>query len=202
MFITFEGIDGCGKTTQLKLLKEYLIENGKSVVSIREPGGTEFSEQIRNILLHSGYQLNSVSELMLFEAARADLTEKIILPALNDGKFVLSDRFFDSTVAYQGYGRKLDLDLINKINLFSTYNLKPHITFYLKINLETSGFRTQSRKPDRIETSGDDFYKRLMLGFDKIAEAEPERFFIVDAEREIKEIQTDIRRVINENVLL
>lgn len=202
MFITFEGIDGCGKTTQLKLLAEFLKQYNRSVLSIREPGGTEFSEQIRDILLHSDYHLNSLSELMLFEAARADLTEKVIIPALKSGKFVLSDRFFDSTTAYQGYGRGLDLQNINTINLFATNNLKPDITFYLKISLEVSDERTKGRKLDRIENSGLAFYKNLLKGFDEIAQNEPERFFIINAERNIDEVFEDIRNIITKKINL
>jgi dTMP kinase len=202
MFITFEGIDGCGKTTQLNLLKEYLEQKGKSVLTIREPGGTAFSEHIRDLLLHSEYRLNSLSELMLFEAARADLTEQVINPALKVGKFVLSDRFFDSTTAYQGYGRKLNLDMINRINLFATGGLEPNLTFYLRIGLETSLERTKSRYPDKIEKSGNEFYKRLLRGFDEIANKLPGRFFVIDSERDIDIIQSEIRQIIDENCLI
>lgn len=197
MFITFEGIDGCGKTTQIRLLSEYLQKNDKEVLSIREPGGTEFSEEIREILLHSKHNLNSISELMLFEAARADLTEKIIKPALEQGKFVLSDRFFDSTTAYQGYGRGLNLENVQNINLFATNNLKPDITFYLRINLDTSDNRTNHRKLDKIESSGSEFFKKLINGFDEIANQNPDRIIIIDAENSIEKISNEIISVID-----
>ncbi len=181
MFITFEGIDGCGKSTQLKHTAEYLRSIGLDVVCLREPGGTKFSEQIRDILLSTKSKINSISELLLFEAARADLTQNVIIPSLNEGKFVLSDRFFDSTTAYQGYGRELDLNTINTLNSFSSLNIKPDLTFYLKIDLELSYRRSKYRTPDRMESAGEEFFLKVINGFDEIAKNNPDRICIIDS---------------------
>ena len=138
MFITFEGIDGCGKSTQIGLLAEYLNSKGIENIMIREPGGTRFSEEIRKILLHSKKDINIISEMLLFEAARADLTHKVIKPALKKGFYVLSDRFYDSTTAYQGYGRGLPIDELEMIHKVATSGIVPDITFYLDLPLEVA----------------------------------------------------------------
>jgi len=158
MFITFEGIDGSGKTTQILMLKDYLDSIGCQTIFIREPGGTKFSEIIRDILLNKDIDINPTSELMLFEAARADLTHRVIIPALRKGIFVLSDRFFDSTTTYQGYGRRLDLNQIMGINEMATFGIEPDITFYLKLSLEESHKRSKHKKADRMERSGEEFF--------------------------------------------
>lgn len=186
MFITFEGIDGCGKTTQLQLLKEYLEDKGYQVVMIREPGGTDFSEKIRDILLYSKDNISPIAELMLFESARANLVENVIKPALAEGKIVLSDRFYDSTTAYQGYGRGLDLDKVKSCNIFATNGLKPDLTFYLEVPLNIAHTRSHKRVYDRIESAGDNFFQRVIDGFRAIAESEPERFVIIDSTDELE----------------
>lgn len=181
MFITFEGIDGSGKSTQLKHTAEYLRSLGKEVICLREPGGTEFSEQIREILLSTKNKINAISELLLFEAARADLTQNVIIPSLKEGKFILSDRFYDSTTAYQGYGRELDLKTINTLNTFSSMNIVPDLTFYLKIDLELSHKRSKNRKPDRMESSGEAFFKKVINGFDELVKENPNRIITIDS---------------------
>ncbi len=186
MFITFEGIDGCGKTTQLQLLKEYLEDKGYQVVMIREPGGTDFSEKIRDILLYSKDNISPIAELMLFESARANLVENVIKPALAEGKIVLSDRFYDSTTAYQGYGRGLDLEKVKSCNIFATNGLKPDLTFYLEVPLNIAHTRSHKRVYDRIESAGDNFFQRVIDGFRAIAESEPERFVIIDSTDELE----------------
>ncbi|ROL61037.1 dTMP kinase, partial [Bacteroidetes/Chlorobi group bacterium ChocPot_Mid] len=128
MFITFEGIDGCGKSTQLELVEKFLIDNGKEVLTLREPGGTVLAEEIREILLHSHHTISKESELFLFEAARADLVSKVIKPALEQRIIVLCDRFYDSTTTYQGYGRGFDIQTIKIINNLATNGLKPDLT--------------------------------------------------------------------------
>lgn len=196
MFITFEGIDGCGKTTQIHKLQKYLLNHNKKVNLIREPGGTDFSESIREILLNSKHSINSISELMLFEAARADLTEKVIMPAIAKGEFVLSDRFYDSTTAYQGYGRELDLKKINFLNEIGALNIQPNITFYLHISLEISYKRSEKRKPDRIEKAGDDFFKRVINGFEEITINNPDRVYKIDASHGIEETFEEILKIL------
>lgn len=195
MLITFEGIDGCGKSTQLTIIGDLLEKKGCKVLRLREPGGTALSESIREILLSSKNKINDTTELLLFASARANLVEEVIKPALLRDEYVLCDRFYDSTTAYQGYGRRIDLDIINACNKIATGGLKPDLTFYLKIFLETAFIRAGHRQPDRIEKAGDDFFNRVVDGFQKIAESEPERVKIIDAEGTIE--QTKIKIIQN-----
>ena len=181
MFITFEGIDGCGKTCQMKLLVEYLQSQNKKVVALREPGGTDFSESIREILLRSKAKISSVSELLLFNSARAHLVESIIKPAISRGEIVVCDRFFDSTTAYQGYGRKIPLDKINFCNQLAVQGLVPDITFYLDVSLEIAQHRSDKSDLDRMERSGDEFYLNVIAGYREIAALEPNRIKLIDA---------------------
>ena len=196
MFITFEGIDGCGKTTQIKLLADYFISRGKDVLSLREPGGTAFAEKIRDILLSRSNQISPMTELFLFEAARSDLVNNVINPALAQGKFVLCDRFFDSTTAYQGYGRRLGIDDINRLNLIATHNLKPDITFFMDIPIEISHLRSRKKDFDRIELAGDGFFQRVIDGFAELSEQEPLRIFRIDASGSIEETRLKILDII------
>ncbi len=192
MFITFEGIDGCGKSTQLILLKETLEQKGFKVITLREPGGTQLSEQIRDILLSNKSQINDISELLLFQAARANLVENIIKPALENDIFVLCDRFYDSTTAYQGYGRMIDLDIVKTCNIIAVNGLKPDLTFYLKLPLDVAKERSHKRDLDRIENAGDSFYKRVLLGYELIAREEPERIKIICSNGTIENTKNEI----------
>ncbi len=200
MFITFEGIDGSGKSTQIELLSEYLLENRIEFISIREPGGTDIAEQIRNILLASKNEMNGITELMLFEAARADLTEKVILPALKQNKLVLSDRFFDSSTAYQGYGRGLDIQSIEKCNQLATQNLLPDITFYLHLSPEIGISRRKHKDLDRMEQSGLEFFKNVTDGFLELCVKYPERFVFIDASQSKEEIFQIILNIILDKI--
>ena len=190
MFITFEGIDGCGKSTQLELIKNYLIDMGKDVLPLREPGGTLFSEKIREILLHSDDKLTYQSELFLFEAARA----------LNKGSIVLGDRFYDSTTAYQGFGRGLPVQLVEEMNVLATKNLKPDLTFYLHVGLETSLLRTRSKRKDKIENSGDGFFTRVVTGFRELCRLEHDRVIEIDAEGSIEETYNRILKFLQDKI--
>jgi dTMP kinase len=192
MFITFEGIDGSGKTTQIKLLQDYIESRGNQTVIIREPGGTPFSEIIRDILLNKDIEINPVSELLLFEAARANLTDQVIIPALKNGFYVLCDRFYDSTTAYQGYGRQLNLDEVLNCHKLATLGIKPDLTFYLKLTLDESLERSAHKKADRMERAGREFFLRVLDGYDAIAASEPERFVIIDAAGDIEETHRKI----------
>ena len=137
IFITFEGIDGCGKSTQCELLKDYLTDNGKDFIFVREPGGTVIGERIREILLDKkNTQMTARTELMLFEAARAQITDEVIRPALEEGKTVICDRFFDSSSAYQGKARGMGMEFVSDLNMAATGGLKPDITFFFDISAE------------------------------------------------------------------
>ncbi|HHE31908.1 MAG TPA: dTMP kinase [Chlorobaculum parvum] len=191
MFITFEGIDGAGKSTQVVKLKRHLQERGREVLTLREPGGTPVAEQIRELLLESHNDITSIAELLLFSASRAELMEKIIMPALEDGCDVILDRFFDSTTAYQGYGRGLNLDMLADINRIASHGIRPDITFYLDLTPEDALMRKFSEKSlplafeseelDRMENSGLEFYQRVRAGYHAILEAEPQRIVMIDA---------------------
>lgn len=197
MFITLEGIDGSGKTTQLNLLKDYLESQNEKVVTLREPGGTDFTEKIRELLLNKDYVLNSVTELMLFEASRSYLVENVIKPKLDEGFYVICDRFFDSTTAYQGYGRGLEINFIEKCNQMAVKSIIPNITFYFSINLESKLQRIGQRENDRIEQSGEEFYRNVINGFDQLAELNKDRIVTIDALKSIDEIHEIIKTEIN-----
>lgn len=197
MFITLEGIDGSGKTTQLNLLKEYLESQNEKVITLREPGGTEFTEKIRELLLNKSYELNSFTELMLFEASRSYLVENVIKPKLEEGYFVICDRFFDSTTAYQGFGRGLEINFIEKCNQMAVKSIIPNITFYFSINLESKLQRIGKRENDRIEQSGEEFYRNVINGFDQLADSHKDRIVTIDALKSIDEIHTLIKTEIN-----
>ena len=187
-FITFEGGEGCGKSTQIKRLKEALEKDGVEVVLTREPGGTWLSEEIRHLIKDQTTDAPcDRSELLLFLAARAQLVKNVIRPALDAGKWVLSDRFSDSTLAYQGYGRGLPLDDLRQMNDFACEGLKPDLTLLLDVSPETSCARMRKREAatattaDRIEKAGDEFHARLRAGFAELAKAEPDRIITIDA---------------------
>lgn len=197
MFITFEGIDGSGKSTQIKLLTETLRKHGHSVKVLREPGSTEFAEKIRDILLSKTFEIDAITELLLFDAARSHLVRNEILPALANNQIVLCDRFYDSTTAYQGYGRGLNLTDVHQVNEIATGGLKPDITFYLDISLSVSEYRTKDIEADRIESSGNDFYKKVRKGFLEISNLEPTRLVVINSEAEIKDTQAKIIDILN-----
>ena len=187
-FITFEGGEGCGKSTQIKCLKEALEKEGVAVVLTREPGGTWLSEEIRHLIKDQETDAPcDRSELLLFLAARAQLVKNVIRPALEAGKWVLSDRFSDSTLAYQGYGRGLPLGDLRRMNDFACNGLKPDLTLLLDVDPEVSRARMRRREAatattaDRIEKAGEEFHERLRAGFAALAKAEPERIVTIDA---------------------
>lgn len=185
MFITFEGIDGCGKTTQLKLVNDYFKSKNINTLIIREPGGTVFSEKIREILLSKSSDITDISELLLFAAARNSLVQNVIRPALKIGTVVICDRFYDSTTAYQGYGRGIDLYQVELINQIATGGLKPDLTFYLKLSIDEANKRSSRRNKDRIEDAGRKFFENVLFGYNEIAQKEPNRVKIVPADGSI-----------------
>lgn len=194
MFITFEGLDGSGKTTQARLLIDELKQYGRNVLFLREPGGTGISEKIRAILLdRENLEMTDLAELFLFSAARTQLVDEVIRPALEGGIIVVCDRFYDSTTAYQGYGRGLELDGVRRINSIATEKLAPDLTLILDIPVGEIPRRGRSRQDaDRMESSGGKFYERVRQGYFEIAAAEPHRCRIIDGLRTISEIQEDI----------
>ena len=194
-FITFEGGEGCGKSTQIRLLADRLRAAGKEVLLTREPGGTALAEKIRTLVREeSDDPPNSRAETLLFLASRAQVVEGVIRPALESGTWVLCDRFADSTFAYQGYGRGLDLDELRRINSFATGGLAPDRTILLNVSPEVSAKRMRAREAatntgaDRMEKAGDDFHFRLRRGFLELAAAEPERFSVIQADGGVEEV--------------
>ena len=198
-FITFEGGEGCGKSTQVRRLTEALERNGIAVVLTREPGGTWLSEEIRRLIKDQATDAPcDRSELLLFLAARAQLVRNVIRPALESGKWVVSDRFSDSTLAYQGYGRGLPLDFLREANAFACDGLKPDLTLLLDVAPETARARMRKREEltntmaDRIEKAGEEFHARLRGGFAELAKAEPGRIVAIDANGTPDEVWEDV----------
>ena len=197
-FITFEGPECAGKTTQIEMLKEYFIQNGYQVIVTREPGGTSIGEKLRNIVkYHQGSKVTDKTEVLLFAASRAQLVAEIIKPALNNGNVVICDRFIDSTMAYQGYARGLDLDFIQQLNDFAIGDCVPSITFLLDLSFEESMKRLCLRhdlrkNEDRIEAESAQFHKKVRQAFLDIAINSPERIKIINAENSIDDIHSQI----------
>jgi len=206
-FITFEGGDGTGKTTQLKALERHLQSKGCSCVSTREPGGTSLGKLIRQVLLEVGKQpIASPTELFLYLADRAQHVQEVILPAIDGGKIVLCDRYTDSTLAYQGYGRGIDLDLLRQLNQFANRGVKPDLTLLLDCPVELGLSRTAQRqsnagsargREDRFEREKMEFHEKVRAGFLAMARAEPERFRVIDAARPMEQVSREIQIIVD-----
>jgi len=191
MFITFEGIDLCGKSTQASMLYKYLTDNGKKAVLVREPGGTLISERIRDILLDKrNLAMESLTEFLLFSSSRCQLTKEVILPNLKKNYIVICDRYYDSSTAYQGYGGGVDLKIIEKINKIAASGLKPDITFFINIGYGESLRRRRliNKKHDRIELKEQRYYKRVYEGYIDIAKSERKRIVEIDGTKKINDI--------------
>jgi len=194
-FISFEGIDFSGKSTQITFLAEALRNHGYNVIILREPGGTSISEKIRDILLdNSNQQMMPLTETLLYSAARHQLVYESIIPELQKGNFVLADRYVDSTTAYQGFGRKLTSSFIESLNKQVTTDVMPYITFYLDLDYDESQKRRTSIGDDldRMESAGRDFYERIRKGYLKIAELNKTRVKIIDACQSVEKIKNEI----------
>lgn len=204
LFITFEGNEGAGKSTQLPLLVERLKDWGHTVKVFREPGGTPIGEEIRHTLKHShaNTAMTSEAELLLMNASRAQLVREVIRPALARGEIIVCDRFYDSTTAYQGYGRQLDLQTVKNIIDLAVGNTRPDLTLFLKVPQTVSEDRLRSRQAtlpfirDRMEEADRAFFERVAKGYDAIAAAEPERIKLINAAGTVEEVHAAIWRVI------
>ncbi len=195
LFITFEGPDGCGKTTQMNLLAQYFEKKGKKVVLTREPGGKGLGEKVREILLNYNGEVSDRCESFLFLADRAQNIDIIVKPAVEKGEIVLCDRHIDSTVAYQGYGRGLDLNEINILNNLATGGKKPDLTLVFDVDVETSMKRVGKEK-DRMESAGIDFHNRVRNGYLELAKQEPTRIKVLDATKTIEEIHEKVVEIV------
>ncbi len=198
IFISFEGIEGTGKTTQARLLSERLVEKGYEVILTQEPGGTVIGNRIREILLLPEHkEMSYMTELLLYNAARAQHLSEKIIPALNQGKVVITDRFTDSTVAYQGYGRGIDIQLIMSINNIATGGIKPHLTILFDLDVEVGLKRNRGiNKVDRLELEDIEFHKKVREGYLKIAEAEPDRIKTVDTSLPLKDVSENVWEIV------
>ncbi len=191
MFISFEGIDGSGKSTQAKLLVKKLEEGNRKVLFLREPGGTEISEQIRNILLNKkNLKMTQIAELLLFSASRTQLVSEVIKPALLNNSVVITDRYVDSTTVYQGHGRGLHHGGIKGINSIATMGVMPKKTFFIDITVQEMYARRQAnhQETDRMEMSNDEFFERVRQGYLDLAKEEPGRFVVIDGKQPIEAI--------------
>ncbi len=199
MFISLEGMDGAGKTTQFKLLLEHLNSKGYDIVVTREPGGTPISEKIRSVILDKeNMGMNAMCEAMLYAASRAEHVDKVIKPALKEGKIVLCDRYVHSSIAYQGYGRQLGADVVEKMNDNAIDGIKPDVTFILMLSPQSVHERlTKSGKDlDRLEREGVEFFERIHRGFTELAQKDP-RILLIDASDTIENIASIISQSVD-----
>lgn len=185
MFVTFEGVDGCGKTTQIELLKKLY----ETAVVTREPGGTAVGDSIRDIVLNNKYKdVSHMTEVMLYATSRAQLVYEVISPNLERGNMVISDRYIDSSIVYQGMGRGVGVDVVRNINLNATGGLLPDVTFLIDVDIETCMRRVNKNgEPDRIEKAGHEFFEMVRLGFLELAKND-DRFVVIDGSQSIEEI--------------
>ena len=195
-FITFEGIEGSGKTTQIRLLMDWLRQSTDQVLLTREPGGTSIGEQVRAVLLNPiNTEMTPEAEILLFSAARAQIVREVIRPRLTEGWIIICDRFADSTLAYQGYGHGLPLDDLMAITEFATGGLWPDLTVYLDLDVET-GLRRKAATPEewnRMEAHAIDFHKRVRAGYLQLAAQNPDRWLVIPADQPVEAIQEQIR---------
>ena len=194
-FISFEGIDFSGKSTQIKRLLLRLRQAGLNVEVLREPGGTAVSERVREIVLDPQHpEMHSRTEILLYSAARSQLVHQVLLPKLQAGSYIIADRFFDSTTAYQGYGRRLDIDFVRRLNHFATSGLLPYKTLFIDVSPEVAVKRRQQagRGRDRLEQEDLQFYDTIRTAFVQLADELPDRYITIDGDRTSDEVEQDI----------
>ena len=199
-FISFEGIDFSGKSTQIKILQDKLIANKQKVIILREPGGTQISELIRNILLDkNNLSMTSTTEMLLYSAARNQVLNEKIFPALEEGTFVIADRYVDSTTAYQGYGRQISMELVKQINHVATNDFLPSLTLFLDISLEKMLSRQKNieNEIDRLESAGLEFFNRVREGYLKIADTDNNRLKVLNADQKISGLTEQIWELVS-----
>ncbi len=203
-FITLEGIEGVGKTSNLRFIQELLESSGHSCVLTREPGGTNLGEALRGLLLsHSDENMSADAELLMMFAARAEHLNKVILPALENNQTVLCDRFTEATYAYQGGGRQLDVDKISRLEQWVQGDLRPDLTIILDAPVEVGRARASNRSaPDRIEKEQDDFFQRVRQAYIQLAKDNPHRICLIDASLELTAVQQQIREKLHEHDIL
>lgn len=194
-FITFEGADGSGKTTQIEKIKTYLEQRGQKCILTREPGGSDLGNKIREILLHYDGEVDSLCELLLYMADRAQHVKKIIVPALNAGLTVLCDRYTDSSVAYQGYARGLDIERIMELNKIATDGLEPDLTIVFDVETEVAMQRVGEIK-DRLEQEGIEFHKKLRNGYLELSKKFPERIKVINSNLGIDEVFEQVKNIL------
>lgn len=204
MFITFEGPDGCGKSTQIARLEEYLSRQGQTLYRTREPGGSDIGEKIREVLHDlKNTSMSPTAEILLYSASRAQLVAEKIRPALERGEIVLCDRFYDSTFAYQGFGHGLDIAILRQITEFATGGLKPDLTIYLECDPEEGLKRRMKDKKaewNRLDEMALSFHQRVHEGYHTLIAAEPDRWVIVDGNRAVDDVQIEIRDIVMHRV--
>lgn len=196
-FISFEGVDGCGKSTLLEELARWLEENAIPYIKTREPGGTRLGEKVREMLLDPSFEsMNTRAEVLLYSASRAQLVQEIVFPALKQGKWVLADRYIDATLAYQGFGRGLELELLRHLQHWATEGLWPNLTILIDCDLDLAARRMKFRngKEDRIEQEHRAFHLRVKEGYLQLARTAPERFVVLDGNRALPEVLADFRQ--------
>ncbi len=201
LFITFEGIEGCGKTTQAELLADYFRQQGREVLLTREPGGPKISESIRKILLSKdNFEMLPETEMLLYMASRSQHTGEWIIPALESGKDVISDRYYDSSIAYQGAARKIERNIIDIIIKYATFGLRPDLTFLIDLPTEKGLSRLKIGQVDRLEQESLEFHNKVREGFLKIAESEKKRYIVIDGNKTVEGIHKIIIKKVKEYI--
>jgi len=202
LFISLEGLDGCGKTTQIKFLRQAFQREGKEVINFREPGCTPLGEKLREIVLHSDSEIGERAELLIYLSSRAQVTDEIVVPALNQGKIVIADRYADSSVAYQGFGRAIGPERVKALNDFAIKKIYPDITFLLEISVEEALRRLRNKPLDRLEKERGPFFQKVHEGYEWLCQQNPGRFVKIPGEIEPQQVSHLILKALEERGFL